>query len=207
MPDYAGLNALDARRPLPWFYWSGETEMACLRQVIRQTRDLAYAHHIQRLMVTGNFALIAGLDPVQVNEWYMVVFADAYEWVELPNTHGLAIHADVGITGSKHYAASGAYINRMSDYCAGCRYDPAERVGDDACPYNALYWDFLARHRDLVGDNPRLKMPYRNWDRIPRAQQHAIRERAATLLARLDEGPTGPPPACANALGTAPKAD
>ena len=140
MPDYAELNALDARRPLPWFYWSGETEMACLRQVVRQTRDLAYAHHIQRLMVTGNFALIAGLDPVQVNEWYMVVFADAFEWVELPNTHGLAIHADGGITGSKPYAASGAYINRMSDYCRLCPYNPRETTGPDACPFNLLYW-------------------------------------------------------------------
>ena len=186
MPDYAALNALDARRPLPWFYWSGETEMVCLRQTVRQTRDLAYAHHIQRLMVTGNFALIAGLDPAQVNEWYMVVFADAYEWVELPNTHGLAIHADGGITGSKPYAASGAYINRMSDYCRLCPYNPRETTGPDACPFNLLYWDFLARHEARFAENPRMELPLENMRRLGPAKLAQVREQAAAFLAGLD---------------------
>ncbi len=185
MPGYAQRNALDARRPLPWFYWSGETEMACLRQVVRQTRDLAYAHHIQRLMVTGNFALIAGLDPAQVNEWYMVVFADAYEWVELPNTHGLAIHADGGITGSKPYAASGAYINRMSDYCRLCPYDPKATTGPDACPFNLLYWDFLARHEERFAANPRMELPLENMRRLGPAKLAQVREQAAAFLEGL----------------------
>jgi deoxyribodipyrimidine photolyase-related protein len=182
MPGYAGLNALDARRKLPWFYWSGETEMACLRQVVRQTRDLAYAHHIQRLMVAGNFALLAGLDPAEVNEWYMVVFADAYEWVELPNTHGLAIHADGGITGSKPYAASSAYINRMSDYCRLCPYDPRASTGPDACPFNLLYWDFLARHEARFAANPRMELPLENLRRLGPAKLAAVREQAAAFL-------------------------
>ncbi len=186
MPGYAELNALDARRPLPWFYWSGETDMVCLRQTVRQTRDLAYAHHIQRLMVTGNFALIAGLDPAPVNEWYMVVFADAYEWVELPNTHGLAIHADGGITGSKPYAASGAYINRMSDYCRLCVYDPKATTGPGACPFNLLYWDFLARHEARFAANPRMELPLENMRRLGPAKLAAVRQQAAAFLDGLD---------------------
>ena len=185
MPGYAHLNALDARRRLPWFYWSGETEMACIKQVVEQTRDLAYAHHIQRLMVTGNFALLAGLDPAEVNEWYMVVFADAYEWVELPNTHGMAIHADGGIAASKPYAASGAYINRMSDYCRLCPHDPKQATGPDACPFNFLYWDFIARHAERWEENARMWPVLNGMRRMDPARLATIRAQAAAYLEGL----------------------
>ena len=137
MPEYGRLNALEARRPLPQFYWDANTRMNCLHQAITATRDNAYAHHIQRLMVTGNFALLAGLDPADVDEWYLIVYADAYEWVEMPNTRGMALFADGGVVGSKPYAASGAYINRMSDYCGGCHYNVKDAVGERGCPFNA----------------------------------------------------------------------
>ena len=183
MPHYAETNALEAKRPLPWFYWSGETRMNCLRAAITQTRDLAYAHHIQRLMITGNFALLAGLDPAPVNEWYMVVYADAYEWVELPNTHGMALHADGGVIASKPYASSGAYINRMSDYCGGCAYDVKTSVGADACPFNALYWDFIARHEQRFASNNRMAMPVQALRKMPPAKLAALRRQAADFLA------------------------
>ena len=161
MPDYAATNALGAGRDLPWLYWSGETEMNCLAQTIADTRTNAYAHHIQRLMITGNFALLAGIAPAQVEAWYLAVYADAFEWVELPNTHGMALFADGGVLASKPYAASGAYIDRMSDYCAGCRYDPKVKLGPGACPFNPLYWHFLIENRATLAANPRMAMPYR----------------------------------------------
>ena len=182
MPDYAGSNALEATRDLPWFYWSGETEMNCLAQSIADTRAHAYAHHIQRLMVTGNFALLAGIAPAQVEEWYLVVYADAYEWVELPNVHGMVLWADGGVMGSKPYAASGAYINRMSDYCRGCAYDVAQRTGPTACPFNALYWNFLITHADRLSGNPRLAMPYRNLARLDPSLRAEIQAQAARFL-------------------------
>jgi deoxyribodipyrimidine photolyase-related protein len=185
MPAYAGLNALEATRPLPWFYWSGETRMACLRAAIGQTRDMAYAHHIQRLMVTGNFALLAGLDPAAVNEWYLVVYADAFEWVELPNTHGMALHADGGVMASKPYAASGAYINRMSDHCRGCAFDVKASTGPRACPFNYLYWDFVARHAARFAGNPRMAMPLQGLKRMAPEKLAAMRAAAAAFL----EGP------------------
>ena len=188
VPEYRALNGLGATRALPWFYWSGETRMNCMHQVVTETRDNAYAHHIQRLMVTGNFALLAGLDPDEVDEWYLVVYADAYEWVEMPNVRGMALHADGGIMGSKPYAASGAYINRMSDYCRGCSYDVKEAVGERACPFNALYWDFIARHADRFGPNPRMSMPVRTWGKMAPARQAALRGQAAGFLARMDAG-------------------
>jgi len=190
MPEYGRLNALGAVRPLPWFYWSGETRMNCLAQAIGDTRAHAYAHHIQRLMITGNFALLAGIDPDQVDEWYMVVYADAYQWVEMPNTRGMALFADGGIVGSKPYAASGAYINRMSDYCRACAYDVRDATGPRACPFNALYWDFIARHAARFADNPRMAMPLRNWARMALARQQALRARAAAFLAAMDAGET-----------------
>ena len=183
MPDYAATNALDATRPLPAFYWTGETPMACLAAAIRQTRDHAYAHHIQRLMVTGNFALLAGLAPDEVNAWYLAVYADAFEWVELPNTHGMALFADGGVMASKPYAASGAYINRMSDHCRGCAYDVRESLGPGACPFNALYWDFIARHATRFVSNPRMAMPLRNLARMDAARMAALRAQAAAFLA------------------------
>ncbi|WIW87420.1 cryptochrome/photolyase family protein [Sphingobium sp. V4] len=185
-PDYAKRNALRATRNLPGFYWTGETDMHCLSQAIGQTIDHGYAHHIQRLMITGNFALLAGVDPHQVHIWYLEVYADAYEWVELPNTLGMSQFADGGLLASKPYASGGAYINRMSDYCGACRYDVKRRVGEDACPFNALYWDFLARNAGMLARNPRLAMPYRNWDRMTQEDRAATRDQAARFLDTLD---------------------
>jgi deoxyribodipyrimidine photolyase-related protein len=204
MPAYRETNALGAERPLPSFYWTGETRMACLRAAIRQTRDLAYAHHIQRLMVTGNFALLAGLDPDAVNEWYMVVYADAYEWVELPNTHGMALFADGGVMASKPYAASGAYINRMSDHCRGCAFDVKAATGPRACPFNFLYWDFIARHAELLARNPRMAMPLRTMAKMDPAKVRAMRDAAATFLAGLASGTEPAPSARQGALALAP---
>lgn len=160
-PEYRARNFLDADRRLPWFYWSGETEMACVADTVRTTLRHGYAHHIQRLMVTGNLAMLLGVHPDQVDAWYLAVYVDAFEWVEMPNTRGMATFADGGIVGSKPYAASGAYINRMSDYCGGCRYDVKAHAGDAACPFNRLYWGFLERNRRRLAGNPRLAMPYR----------------------------------------------
>jgi len=185
MPQYAQLNVLQAHRPLPDFYWSGQTDMACLREAVTQTRQNAYAHHIQRLMVTGNFALLAGLDVQQVCEWYLLVYADAYEWVELPNTLGMALFADGGIVGSKPYAASGKYINRMSNYCKGCAYDVNESVGPTACPFNSLYWHFLQRHRPRFITNMRMRTIYANWDRMEEGKREAILAQAEQFLAQL----------------------
>ncbi len=190
MPEYGRLNSLGATRKLPWFYWSAETRMNCLHQAINDTRAHAYAHHIQRLMVTGNFALLAGLDPDEVDEWYLVVYADAYEWVEMPNVRGMALHADGGIMGSKPYAASGAYINRMSDYCRACHYDVKEVLGERACPFNALYWDFIGRHAERFGQNPRMAMPVRTLAKMDPARVAAIRAQAAGFLARMDAAET-----------------
>ncbi len=185
MPGYALENALGATRDLPDLYWSGETDMACLRACIRQTAEEAYAHHIQRLMVTGNFALLVGIEPSQVHEWYLAVYADAYEWVELPNTLGMSQFADGGKLASKPYAASGNYIHKMSDYCRGCAYDVAAKTGASACPFNYLYWDFLVRNRDRLGANPRLAQSYRTYDKLPEARKKAIGQSAEAFLARL----------------------
>ncbi|SOE08370.1 deoxyribodipyrimidine photolyase-related protein [Hoeflea halophila] len=156
MPDYASANALDARRPLPEFFWSGETVMNCLGQAIAETKANAYAHHIQRLMVIGNFCLLAGIDPRQVQEWFLVVYADAYEWVEMPNVVGMALFADGGFVASKPYAASGSYINKMSDYCSSCRYDVKQKAGENACPFNYLYWNFLSENEESLRNNHRM---------------------------------------------------
>jgi deoxyribodipyrimidine photolyase-related protein len=190
-PEYVSRNALDATRRLPAFYWTGETDMHCLRETVGQTLALAYAHHIQRLMITGNFALLIGADPADVHRWYLEIYADAYEWVELPNTLGMSQFADGGLLGSKPYAASGAYIDRMSDYCGTCRYDVKQRIGPDACPFNALYWDFLARNARKLRRNQRLAMPYRNWERMSAETQAALRAQAATFLDSLDAAPQG----------------
>lgn len=182
MPDYAATNHFGASRPLPDFYWTGETDLACIAAVVDVTRRTAYAHHIQRLMVTGNFALLAGIAPAAIEDWYLAVYADAYEWVELPNVHGMVMFADGGLLASKPYAASGAYINRMSDYCRGCRYDPAEKLGPGACPFNALYWNFLMENEARLKGNPRMGMPLRNLARMDEAQRAALREQATGFL-------------------------
>ncbi|MFC4255520.1 cryptochrome/photolyase family protein [Altererythrobacter xixiisoli] len=184
-PGYVDRNFLDHRRPLPGWYWTGKTEMHCLSEAIGQTLATAHAHHIQRLMVTGNFALLIGADPKQVHRWYLEVYLDAYEWVELPNTLGMSQFGDGGLLGTKPYVSSGGYINRMSDYCGHCRYDVKQRVGEDACPFNALYWHFLDRHRERLGSNQRLAMPYRNWDRQSDAVREETRAQAEAFLQQL----------------------
>jgi deoxyribodipyrimidine photolyase-related protein len=185
-PDYVLSNALGAARALPAMYWTGETDMACMAAAIGQTKEEAYAHHIQRLMVTGNFALLAGIDPHEVHEWYLAVYADAYEWVEAPNTIGMSQFADGGVLGSKPYAASGAYIDRMSDYCAGCRYQVKQKTGPDACPLNALYWDFLQRHRARFENNPRMAQMYRTYDKLADDHRAALHAQAQAFLDHLD---------------------
>ena len=190
MPEYGRRNALGATRPLPQFYWTGETRMNCMSQVVRDTRENAYAHHIQRLMVTGNFALLAALDPDQVDEWYLIVYADAYQWVEMPNVRGMALFADGGIMGSKPYAASGAYINRMSDYCGRCVYDPKQSVGPRACPFNSLYWDFIARNAEKLAGNPRMAMPLRTLERMAPEKIDGLRRQAAGFLDAMDRAET-----------------
>ncbi len=179
MPEYALRNALDAQGKLPWFYWTGKTDMACVADAVTAARDHAYAHHIQRLMVTGNLAMLLGVHPDAVDDWYMVVFADAHEWVEMPNTRGMATFADGGIVGSKPYAASGAYVDRMSDYCKGCRYDVKDRNGDNACPFNALYWDFIDRHEARLAGLGRMMMPLKTLSKMPDAERAAFRTKAA----------------------------
>jgi deoxyribodipyrimidine photolyase-related protein len=186
MPSYGQRNGLGADRPLPGFFWDGDTDMRCLSQSIGQTLRLGYAHHIQRLMIIGNFALIAGLSPRQVCDWFLAVYVDAVEWVELPNTLGMALHGDHALVGTKPYAASANYIRKMSNYCQDCRYRPDRRVGSDACPFNTLYWDFLARHRERFAANPRMSLSIRNLDRLDDAELEAIRTAADGFLDQLD---------------------
>ena len=186
MPGYAGENHFAHTRPLPAWFWTGDTQMRCLAHAIGQSLEQAYAHHIQRLMVIGNFALLAGLDPAAVHRWYLGVYIDAFEWVELPNTLGMSQFADGGRLATKPYVASAAYIHRMSDYCTGCRYDRKARTGTDACPFNALYWDFFARHAGTLAGNHRLAMPYAQLARMDPAQKAAIAARAETLRGDLD---------------------
>lgn len=188
MPGYVARNALGATEPLPWFYWGGETQMNCMREALAHTHDHAYSHHIQRLMITGNFALLAGIDPKAVHEWYLAVYADAYEWVEAPNTIGMALHADGGLMASKPYAASGNYIKRMSNFCTGCAYDPSVSVGERACPFNALYWDFLASHRDRFSGNARMPYVYATWDKMGAEKQAALRRQAEAHRMAMREG-------------------
>lgn len=185
MPAYARLNHLQAMRPLPDFYWNGQTDLACLRAAITQTLDEAYAHHIQRLMITGTFALLVGVDPDALHRWYLAVYADAYEWVELPNTLGMSQFADGGLLASKPYAASGAYVHRMSDYCGQCRYKVSQKTGNGACPLNSLYWDFIARHADKLRKNPRMAQMYRTWERFAPEVQIALRTEAKNFLETL----------------------
>jgi len=186
--DYPSRNALDHQRDLPQVYWGGETGMNCMAKAVGQTQEEAYAHHIQRLMVTGNFALLAGIDPTQVHEWYLAVYADAFEWVEAPNTVGMSQFADGGIIASKPYVSSGAYINRMSDYCKSCSYSVTKKTGEGACPFNLLYWHFLDRHRDRFSNNARMGNMYRTWDRMDAQRRETVLSEADALLTRLDAG-------------------
>lgn len=186
MPDYKTRNTLSADRALPAFYWTGDTQMRCMQQALKSTIDHAYSHHIHRLMITGNFALLTGLDPAEVTDWYLAVYADAFEWVELPNTLGMALFADDGVLASKPYAASGKYIQRMSNYCQNCPYDVKKTHGDKACPFNALYWDFLDRNATQLGGNARLQLAYRQWYNKAADEQDAIRQHAKQTLLQLE---------------------
>jgi deoxyribodipyrimidine photolyase-related protein len=187
-PGYAEQNFLQATRPLPDFYWTAHTKMNCLHQCVRETQENAYAHHIQRLMVLGNFALIAGIDPKQVNEWFLIVYADAYEWVELPNVSGMILFADGGYLASKPYASGGSYIDRMSDYCKNCSYKVTKKTGSDACPFNYLYWDFLDRNRKKLQSNHRLGMMYKTYDRMDEDKKQAIREDSHRFFEEMQSG-------------------
>ena len=185
MPQYLDDNALGAGQPLPAFYWDAQTDMNCLRITIGDTLKHAYAHHIQRLMVTGLFALLLGVKPRDVHGWYLAVYVDAVEWVELPNTLGMSQFADGGLMGSKPYIASGKYIDRMSNYCTGCRYDPALATGPNACPFTTLYWDFLERHQTRFAGHPRLQMQVNNLARKSAGERATIGREAALLRDRL----------------------
>jgi deoxyribodipyrimidine photolyase-related protein len=188
MPEYRTRNALNATLPIPAHWRDGETAMRCQRESLRSVFELGWAHHIQRLMILGNFALIAGLEPQATNDWFWYMFVDGYDWVMVPNVIGMTLHADGGFVGTKPYAASANYINSMSDYCGGCAYDPKQTVGANACPYNALYWDFIARNEARFAKNTRMSLPLRNWQRRDDQTKSAIREQAAQLLRRLANG-------------------
>lgn len=188
MPGYTALNALNADIALPGFYWTAETDMFCVREAVTTLLARGQNHHIQRLMVTGNFALIAGLDPQQVNAWYWFAYIDAHEWVVSPNVLGMALYADRGVLGTKPYAASANYINRMSDYCARCAFAPKQRTGKTACPFNALYWDFLARNEDVLAGNPRMNQAYATMRRMDDSTLGSVRRHARDLRRRLRDG-------------------
>lgn len=185
MPDYADSNHFEHTRELPGFFWDGETDMACMANCLNDSLDYAYAHHIQRLMVIGNFALLTGCDPAAVDAWYLGVYADAIEWVQLPNTHGMSQYADGGIIATKPYISSGNYINKMSDYCAGCRYDVKQKTGDKACPFNALYWQFIDRHLDKLENNHRMGLIVSQWKKRDQEDQQAVRDSAQAFLDSL----------------------
>lgn len=185
MPEYGEMNYFNAVEPLPSFYWGGKTKMACVSEAVKHTQDHAYSHHIQRLMVTGNFALLAGLDVKQVQKWYLEVYSDAYEWVEMPNTLGMALFGDGGIMGSKPYAASGKYINKMSNYCERCPYDPNKMTEENACPFNALYWDFLARNESQLKNNQRLPFVYSTWEKFGSDKQKSIQDKAQSIFSEM----------------------
>lgn len=187
MPEYGELNTLEAKTPLPKFYWGGKTHMTCVSEAVSHTKVHAYSHHIQRLMVTGNFALLAGLDVKEVQEWYLAVYSDAYEWVEMPNTLGMALFGDGGIVASKPYAGSGQYINKMSNFCKQCYYDVKDMTGPKACPFNALYWNFLQRHRESFSKIPRLSFMYATWDKFETSKKNAIIFKASQTLKAMEE--------------------
>ncbi len=186
MPDYAALNALEGKRKLPAFYWSGETEMRCMAHAIGQTKREALSHHIQRLMVTGNFALLAGVEPAAICEWYLAVYADAFEWVELPNTAGMVMYADGGYLASKPYAASGNYIHKMSNFCGSCRFKVKEKLGPDACPFNYLYWNFMIENETRLRRNPRMGPIFKTLERMTDDRRQAITADARTFLDSLE---------------------
>lgn len=187
MPEFGEMNFLKAKRKLPSYFWDGNTKMNCVKHAVQQSLDEAYAHHIQRLMVTGNFGLLAGIDPDELDQWYLGIYMDAIEWVEMPNTRGMSQYSDGGIVGTKPYNSSANYINKMSNYCAGCSYNYKEKVTENACPFNSLYWDFYERHESEFKKNPRIGMAYRNLDKMSPEQRNKMRERARWVLENLEQ--------------------
>lgn len=186
MPEYETENQLKHTEKLPEFYWTGKTKMNCMRQSIQQSLDYSYAHHIQRLMVTGNFALLAGIEPQKVDDWYLGIYVDAIQWVELPNTRGMSQWADGGLVATKPYVSSANYIDKMSDYCGSCYYSKKEKVGEKACPFNSLYWNFIDRHLDKWENNHRMGMMVANWKKQDPEQKAEILERAQNILENID---------------------
>ncbi|SIS69075.1 deoxyribodipyrimidine photolyase-related protein [Roseivivax lentus] len=186
-PDYPRRNALNHQRKLPPLYWGAETKMRCLSKAVEETREEAYAHHIQRLMVTGNFALLAGIDPAEVEEWYLRVYFDAFEWVTAPNTVGMSQFADGGVIASKPYVSSGNYIDKMSDYCGDCAYSVKKKTGEGACPFNLLYWHFMDRHRERFAKNPRMAQMYATWDRMKDDRKETVLREAEDFLDRMSK--------------------
>jgi len=178
MPEYLELNASKANTPLPGFFWTGQTDMACLKDAIGQSLEHGYAHHIQRLMVTGLYALLLGVKPQEVHQWYLGMYVDAVEWVELPNTLGMSQYADGGLMASKPYVASGKYIDKMSNYCKGCHYDPSKSTGTDACPFTTLYWNYLITHKETLSKNPRMLMQIKNVNRLTETVAQDILQQA-----------------------------
>lgn len=187
MPDYESMNYFDHQNKLPDFYWTGNTKMSCMKHAIDQSIEDAYAHHIQRLMITGNFALLAQIHPDEVDNWYLGIYIDAFQWVEITNTRGMSQFADGGIMATKPYVSSANYINKMSDYCKNCHYDPGKRVGKNACPFNSLFWNFFDKHQDKLRKNPRIGMVYRNLDRIPPMEKAKILEQSQKYLEKIEE--------------------
>jgi deoxyribodipyrimidine photolyase-related protein len=186
MPGFAKKNFLDHQRSLPVWFWTGETRMACLNHSIGQTLNHAYAHHIQRLMIIGNFALLAGIHPDEMDHWFLSVYIDALEWVEMPNTRGMSQYADGGLIASKPYVSSGAYIDKMSDYCGSCHYKVKEKTGDKACPFNSLYWHFFQRHESSLKGNPRIGMAYQVWQKMPESSRQAMVDKAEYYLQNIE---------------------
>jgi deoxyribodipyrimidine photolyase-related protein len=187
MPKYKTLNVLGAKRPLPHYFWDGDTKMNCVRHAVTQSLTEGYAHHIQRLMVTGNFAILAGIHPDEVDAWYLGIYIDALEWVQLPNTRGMSQFADGGIVGTKPYTSSAAYINKMSNYCSGCHYKFKERIGERACPFNSLYWDFLMRNQEALSKNPRIGMGYQLLAKMSAKDKQDITTQAAAVLSTIEK--------------------
>jgi len=187
MPAYSRKNTLAAQGALPDYFWTGDTKMNCMQQAIGQSLDYAYAHHIQRLMIIGNFCLLTGINPDEVDAWYLGVYIDAIEWVEMPNTRGMSQFADDGIVATKPYTAGGNYINKMSDYCKNCHYKIKEKTGEQACPFNSLYWRFMTTHRKRLEKNPRIGMVYRNWDKQNTSVQQATLEQAEYFIDNIEQ--------------------
>jgi deoxyribodipyrimidine photolyase-related protein len=187
MPEFSTLNFFNHDSPLPSWFWTGETKMKCMRTCIQQSLNTGFAHHIQRLMVTGNFALLYGAHPDEVDQWYLGIYVDAIEWVQITNTRGMSQYADGGFTASKPYVSSARYIRKMSDYCTGCHYNPALKTGARSCPFNSLYWDFHDRHQSLLQKNPRIGMTYRTWEKMKQEEKLSLLERAAWIRSHPEE--------------------